>query len=289
MDKLQYDSFYKFIVSVGIILIVAPLFCLHYLISGSYDIIITQEDANNLLPISSDLLNTKMQYIQNILKYLPITCIIIMIVGMGFTVWGCYKWLQIQKTLDRITILDLEEKELHYQKMSAQEIAEKVINEDIESYKDNDSTLPSSYSTSTTTARIRKAFQIEDACYNYLKNKLKRNYNIHQNIKVDKCEYDIVALSKHDNIDLLYEIKYLISASNAKATFNRVIDRIEKHGVTYENITHRNFKFIILIISPENISSETKNYFKSLISQKNLPFVSVEFMNEQQLSPKRVS
>ena len=86
MDKLQYDSFYKFIVSVGIILIVAPLFCLHYLISGSYDIIITQEDANNLLPISSDLLNTKMQYIQNILKYLPITCIIIMIVGMGFTV-----------------------------------------------------------------------------------------------------------------------------------------------------------------------------------------------------------
>lgn len=26
MDKLQYDSFYKFIVSVGIVLIVAPLF-----------------------------------------------------------------------------------------------------------------------------------------------------------------------------------------------------------------------------------------------------------------------
>ena len=36
MDKLQYDSFYKFIVSVGIVLIVAPLFCLHYLVSGEY-------------------------------------------------------------------------------------------------------------------------------------------------------------------------------------------------------------------------------------------------------------
>lgn len=48
MDKLQYDSFYKFIVSVGIVLIVAPLFCLHYLVSGSYDIIMTQEEANNL-------------------------------------------------------------------------------------------------------------------------------------------------------------------------------------------------------------------------------------------------
>ena len=51
MDKLQYDSFYKFIVSIGIVLIVAPLFCLHYLVSGSYDIIMTQEEANNLSEI----------------------------------------------------------------------------------------------------------------------------------------------------------------------------------------------------------------------------------------------
>ena len=27
MEKLQYDSFYKFIVSVGFLLIVAPVFC----------------------------------------------------------------------------------------------------------------------------------------------------------------------------------------------------------------------------------------------------------------------
>ena len=69
MDKLQYDSFYKFIVSVGIVLIVAPLFCLHYLVSGSYDIIITQEEANSLSEVSADFLNIKMQYIQNIFHY----------------------------------------------------------------------------------------------------------------------------------------------------------------------------------------------------------------------------
>lgn len=27
MERLQYDSFYKFIVSVGVLLIVAPVFC----------------------------------------------------------------------------------------------------------------------------------------------------------------------------------------------------------------------------------------------------------------------
>lgn len=92
MDKLQYDSFYKFIVSVGIVLIVAPLFCLHYLVSGSYDIIMTQEEANNLSEISSDFLSIKIQYVQNIFKYLPIICIVFIIVGVIFTFWGCLKW-----------------------------------------------------------------------------------------------------------------------------------------------------------------------------------------------------
>ena len=178
MDKLQYDSFYKFIVSVGIVLIVAPLFCLHYLVSGSYDIIMTQEEANNLSEISSDFLSIKIQYVQNIFKYLPIICIVFIIIGVIFTFWGCLKWLQIQKTLDQITKLDLEEKELHIQSMSAQEIAEKVINEDIENHENSNSDSQITPSNSTASSRIRKAFEIEDACYSYLKNKLKRKYNV---------------------------------------------------------------------------------------------------------------
>lgn len=100
MDNLQYDSFYKFIVSVGIVLIVAPLFCLHYLVSGSYDILISQEEANNLSQLSSDFLNIKIQYIQTIFKYLPIVCFIFIVIGIIFVSWGGLKWLGIQKTLD---------------------------------------------------------------------------------------------------------------------------------------------------------------------------------------------
>ena len=282
MDKLQYDSFYKFIVSVGVILIVAPLFCLHYLISGSYDIIMTQEEANNLSEISSDFLNIKMRYVQNIFKYLPIICIVFIVVGIFFTLWGCLKWLQIQKTLDQITKLDLAEKELHIQSMSAQEIAEKVINEDIENHENpnSDSQIISSYSTAS--SRIRKAFEIEDACYSYLKNKLKRKYNVHQNVKVGNCDYDIIASSKYDNIDLLYEIKYWNNPIS-KSTLIRLVTQIEKRGISYENTAHRNFRFIILIISQHECLPETKDYLNKLISQKNLSFISIEFMKEEQL------
>lgn len=255
MDKLQYDSFYKFIVSVGIVLIVAPLFCLHYLVSGSYDIIMTQEEANNLSEISSDFLSIKIQYVQNIFKYLPIICIVFIIIGVIFTFWGCLKWLQIQKTLDQITKLDLEEKELHIQSMSAQEIAEKVINEDIENHENSNSDSQITPSNSTASFRIRKAFEIEDACYSYLKNKLKRKYNVHQNVKVGNCDYDIIASSKYNNIDLLYEIKYWNNPVS-KATLARLVNQIEKRGISYENTAHRNFRFIILIISQEDCFSE---------------------------------
>ena len=282
MDKLQYDSFYKFIVSVGVVLIVAPLFCLHYLVSGSYDIIMTQEEANNLSEISSDLLNIKIQYLQNIFKYLPIVCIVFIGIGIIFTFWGCLKWLQIQKTLDQITKLDLEEKELHIQSMTAQEIAEKVISEDIENHENSSSDSQITPSYSTTSSRIQKAFEIEDACYSYLKNKLKRKYNVHQNVKVGNCEYDIIASSKYNNIDLLYEIKYWNNPVS-KAILDRSINQIKNRGISYENTAHRNFRFILLIISQEDCFSETKDYLNNLIAHKNLSFISVESMKEEQL------
>lgn len=97
MDKLQYDSFYKFVVSIGIVLIIAPLFCLHYLVYGSYDIIMIQEEADNLSQISAEFLNIKIQYVQNIFKYLPIICIIFIVIGTIFALWGCIQWLHIQK------------------------------------------------------------------------------------------------------------------------------------------------------------------------------------------------
>lgn len=282
MEKLQYDSFYKFIVSVGVVLIVAPLFCLHYLVSGSYDIIMTQEEANNLSEISSDFLSIKMLYIQNIFKYLPIVCFVFIVVGIFFTLWGGYKWLQIQKTLDQITKLDLDEKELHIRSMSAQEIAEKVISEDIENHENSnsDSQIISSYTTAS--SRIRKAFEIEDACYSYLKNKLKRKYNVHQNVKVGNCEYDIIAYSKYDNMDLLYEIKYWNNPV-PRSTLMRLVNQVEKNGISYENTAHRNFRFIILIISQDESLSEAKDILNNLILHKNLSFVSIEFMNEKQL------
>ena len=213
---------------------------------------------------------------------MPIVCLVSISIGIFFTLWGSLKWLHIQKTLDKITKLDLEEKELHIQSMSAQEIAEKVIQEDIENHEAINTDPQKIHSYTTTSSRIRKAFEVEEASYNYLKKKLKRKYNVLQNVKVGNYEYDIIATSKYNNIDLLYEIKCWNNPVT-KSTLVRFISKIEQRGVAYENTAHRNFRFIILIVYSADIPTETTDYLNNLIKNRNLSFISVEAISENQL------
>lgn len=110
MEKLQYDSFYKFIVSVGFLLIVAPVFLLHFWMSGIYDLAITQQDLEALAPSATELLSMKMDCVNMVLSKLPIIFICVEAVGVGLFIWGCYKLYSIQKYLDSISELDVKEK-----------------------------------------------------------------------------------------------------------------------------------------------------------------------------------
>lgn len=281
MDNLQYDSFYKFIVSIGTVLVIVPLFCLHFLISGSYDIIISKSDMDNLSQLSIDLLNMKSSYINTLLQYLPVTCIILMIIGFLCIIWGCYKWHNIQQTvLDKISQLDLQEKELHIQSMTAQEVAEKALKEDMETYEATDNTH---FSFSTSSTRIRKGFEIEDSCFKYLKTKLSPKYNVYQNVKVGNYEYDIIAHSQNDDTDFLYEIKYRthpISLSDIR----EIIRKVELAGTSYENTTHRSFCINVLIVTTADIIQSIKPKFIERLEGDIPKYIKCKFVEENQLN-----
>ena len=44
MQKIQYDSFYKFAVSIGVALIIVPVLILRYIVSGEYGLLISAEE-----------------------------------------------------------------------------------------------------------------------------------------------------------------------------------------------------------------------------------------------------
>lgn len=97
MQQLQYDSYYKFIVSSGIALLVAPTALLLYLISGKEILLIKQEDMEALCTESRTLLHIKLQYLSAIYRYAFVICIGLSVFGCMLIWYGCKKWKVIQK------------------------------------------------------------------------------------------------------------------------------------------------------------------------------------------------
>lgn len=58
-NKITYESLYKFIVSIGIVLMYLPFFILYIILKLSNDIIISNKIINNLTKISQKIIKTK--------------------------------------------------------------------------------------------------------------------------------------------------------------------------------------------------------------------------------------
>ena len=284
MDKLQFDSFYKFLVSIGIVLIITPVFLLHYLISGSYDIIITEEEFSSLSSISKELIEHKRICLNFVYQFIPIFCIILILIGLFLFILGCYKWNTIQQSAqNQLTDLDIKEKQLNIKKMSAKEIAEKMVSENIEEISESE--VNSSIATSirsSTSATVKKAFEIEDKLYISISNKFGKKYFYHQNVRIHTEEYDIIAESTDSSPDLLYEIKYW-SRHASVARISSLFEQVKKKGEIYKDNTNRDYRVKIIIVTSEEELSKLKHQIQQYDFQLNNPLFDLELYTENSL------
>lgn len=286
IENLQYDSFYKFIVSIGTILIVAPIIGLHYLVSGSYDIILSKQEFNNLSETSLQLISNKQKWINIVFNILPYLFIALIFIGLICIIIGGNKWYNIQKKLDEGLIIDIQEKQYNYQKMTSSEIAEKALNDSINNPNETNShsTTEPYQSLDHRSRMIQRGFEVENAYFRYLFKNMKNKYTLRKNIKVGDVGFDIIATSKYDNIDFLYEIKYWLNPS-AKSNLRHLLSKAESAGITYENTAHRNFRFKIIIVTVEENISVFEDYATKLLNEKHYSFIDIEFIDEKSILP----
>jgi len=57
MNKIEYDSFYKFLVSLGIILITLPVILFIFLLKEPYDLLVTTEEIQNITSTAQQIIN----------------------------------------------------------------------------------------------------------------------------------------------------------------------------------------------------------------------------------------
>ena len=158
MDKLQYDSFYKFLVSLGIILIAAPVLCLYFVVNNQEQLLISQNEYEALSEASLFLLQEREKILGTIYNVLPWVLPILFACGIFCLIYGGFKWKTIQDEIDEQTHLKTVEQRTNVEKMSLPEVVEKAISEgaEVEAATESDSIGSGDISNQTSIAKIQK-------------------------------------------------------------------------------------------------------------------------------------
>ena len=95
MEKLKYDSLYKFIVSIGIVIIILPFIFIFSLLNNNDIILVKENDINQLTNTAKDIILLEQNYKYIILSNPIIFTVIVLIffiVGFLIVWYGIIQW-----------------------------------------------------------------------------------------------------------------------------------------------------------------------------------------------------
>lgn len=276
MNKLEYDSLHKFYVSLGIILIAIPFVVMYFYINGNL-VLISQVEFDELSAFSRDQLSHYECWVNIISLIIPVTSIISLVAGVWLLRVGVKSWKKVQNDLDAVVEANRIKSELEINKMKNSEVLARTVKEIQETDSANEAQNKSA---------IMKYMEIEDGVFTRVKKEVERaGYMLQRDVRVNHEEYDMIAVSLKDNIDLIYEIKYL-RKTVAIQKMRQIIQNLYEAGVNYETEKHRNFRCILLIVTPVINIDVLRDRWNGMLgekSNKDISFLQVKFLPEESL------
>lgn len=324
MEKLQYDSFYKFLVSAGVIMITGPCFGLYYLISGTFNMIINKEDYFKLSNYSRQLIYYKSLWLNKTFTLLPAIFVAILIMGVVFLVWGCIRWSRIQKVQDDGLLYDTQKKFVDIYKSTPEDVVLKILEKYALEHKDiltsngtiinlvntlsnlaeqNEPNLSEkaieviqelkSYASKKGTKIIRsdvlsQRVRAENDYFKYIGSTLKDGYTVVQNLSFDSYYYDIIAMSKKKQKDIIFEIFYDETSELRDAVITKKARRLNGAANRYIHSQNRKASPVLAILTKEAIPESRQAGIKNLVSRivYKAPDVDVQFLTLEQIRLK---
>lgn len=300
IDKLKYDSLYKFLVSLGVILITLPFVGLIYVANFKVTLI-EQEKYEKLSEYSRESLEQKQRLFRLIDRYSVYVIPVFFIVGLVFLVIGGLYWFKMQRELDKQVVSDTKLKEFESQikQMDVSEILKKAIKESEEdtsaenSEGNNTDKDKAAHSTASadkddtvekhTNSRFLRYIEIEAKVCKILKERYSHSYNVKSNVRIGDFGFDAVAISKNSNEDIIFEIK---NYKNLVAFQTNSIYTLLNEKEKYEKMNGRKCRLVYIFVSPQesiDIFKKSKYVKKeryAVFSENN---IKVEYWAEEDL------
>ena len=278
MEKLQYDSFYKFLVSLGLVLIITPFIGVYYLLNYSNENLLTVNKYTELSQKSLGIIEKKENILNLFLTLAPYIFIFTTILGIFLLIYGIIKWKNLQKEIDEQTTIKTKVERTQLEKLTANEVLQKIESEEEINTKDKKQIYN----------RIQDAIMVEGFCFEYLSNQLSKDYIVEQNVRIDNSIFDIVALSKKNKNDLIYEIKYYREKPDLHK-YKYILDRLKKSKEVYEKSMNKTCKATLLIIilssSYERITRYLKNYQNQVLNSN----IKIEYLKISEITENYIN
>lgn len=278
MNQIDYSSFYKFICSIGLILIISPFLLIYYFLNLDKLLLINSEQMSSLTETAKKAINFRQTILySNISVIIFIAFLTIMIfAGIIMLYIGASSWYKRQKVLDRVEDISLEKMTQTEKEVKIIEEVNEVVKESSEINNEDKATgqvqVPlrqriteidelQNKGATIRSETMRLYLEIENEAISIVENQFKNTHFIKPNMKLDSATIDIVAESFNADINnYLFEIKYA-RKGNAWNTsmFNFLPVRLMETLNKYKKLFKSNSIMVLIIVLDDDNAVATMN------------------------------
>lgn len=294
LDKIEFSDLYKFLTSIGLIIIASSFLIPWLLLKSDFGILISIEEYNQLIENSKKLANNRIDLNLFILKIIPYLSSALFLIGALLSFYGIKKWKEKQQTVDETDKLKLDELRAKIKELTSKEIDEKAELEIKNEIEENDDEKPVKKVES-----IKEKENIEELKTNlinmenlFFQKMINYNsfvYEPKSNVKIgDKIQVDIFlkSLDFQKYPDIFVEVKYIQS----KLKFSIVQEGFGYLVRAFQNYTKGNSKKLktyLIVVYKSDIAelSEIKRFImatNNYLNKYNKSVFNILIMNDKE-------
>jgi hypothetical protein len=250
MTTLDFSDYYKFVVSLGVLLIALALLLPWLFLREAFDLQVTAE-AIGRLPIESQAILADRRFLAHIaIQVIPWISTVLAGSGGVLAVAGLARWRRRQLVRDEEEGLQVEKLRAEIRQLTPAEVASKGV-------KEAEAELPQ-----TASARdgaesseplpkfigtVNRYLWAESLVLERLARYLPRSRRLLANVQVGDSEFDAIVQSKGRDSDVLVEVKYA-SARNVWNRLDGLLPKLSGRRAVYERLTGRRGRFLLVLV-----------------------------------------
>ncbi len=283
--KIEFDDLYKFLVSIGLGLIISSVVIPWIILREPYDLLVNQVTYDTLLEKSKEIINYRLDILLYSTKTIMSIFALLFIGGLLLVGIGVYKWYKNkQRILDRHYSNYLFTIQEQFTNKSKREVEKEKKLELLDQQKEPPYVIRTSNNISKANKEVyKRSVMNEKLLINNINNTFVETHEVQINKKYNDVMLDLLLFGKQVNIpSYVIEVKYIYKGYRADWLIEVALRTLYSAKILFTELKLWEIKPIIIIIGPRNIilSKEQLNIFsrvkESLMNNKqNVQIINV--------------